>query len=154
MISGSLAGGAICIVGHPLDTIKVRLQTQQQGKQFFNAWQCATFTVKNEGVRGLYKGMFGPLITVPLINAIVFSTYEQGKRVLHTDTNTSLSLWAILLAGGYAGLCNSIILSPIDVIKSRLQTSYHTRRSDLTACLRGIIRESGYLGIFRIGLPK
>jgi len=48
-------------VGHPFDTIKVRLQTTQKS-QFEGPLDCVLQTVRNEGVRGLYKGATPPLV--------------------------------------------------------------------------------------------
>jgi len=48
-------------VGHPFDTIKVRLQTTQKS-QFQGPLDCVLQTVRNEGVRGLYKGATPPLV--------------------------------------------------------------------------------------------
>lgn len=46
-------------VGHPFDTIKVRLQTSEKS-QFRGPLHCLGQTVKNEGIRGLYKGATPP----------------------------------------------------------------------------------------------
>jgi hypothetical protein len=42
------AGMSLVIAGHPMDTVKVRLQTSSQYK---NAMDCVTKTIKNDGVR-------------------------------------------------------------------------------------------------------
>ena len=39
-------------------------------------------TIQREGLKGFYKGMGPPLVTVPLINSIVFASYEFSKRQL------------------------------------------------------------------------
>lgn len=52
---------AILTVGHPFDTIKVRLQTTS-ACQFAGPLQCLTYTVRNEGLSGLYKGATPPLV--------------------------------------------------------------------------------------------
>jgi len=41
-----------------------------------------TQTFKYEGVKGFYKGVGPPLVTVPLINSIVFASYEFCKRMI------------------------------------------------------------------------
>ena len=47
MLMGSLSGAACVIVGHPLDTVKVRLQTSAKGPLFTN----------------LFRGVGGPHVT-------------------------------------------------------------------------------------------
>ena len=39
-------------------------------------------TVKNEGFLAFYKGIGPPLVTVPLINSIVFASYEFYKNLV------------------------------------------------------------------------
>ena len=57
-LSGTLGGVALCVVGHPFDTLKVRLQTQHSNNKIYNGvWDCFIKTLKWEGVRGLYNGI-------------------------------------------------------------------------------------------------
>lgn len=48
-------------VGHPFDTVKVRLQTTDTS-QFKGPLDCLLQTVRKEGVTGLYKGATPPLV--------------------------------------------------------------------------------------------
>ena len=52
------------VVGHPLDTIKVRLQTQTHPPQYSGALDCARQMLRNEGVLSFGKGMLSPLFAV------------------------------------------------------------------------------------------
>ena len=36
----------------------------------------------HEGAKGFYKGMGSPLMTIPLVNSIVFASYESAKRMM------------------------------------------------------------------------
>lgn len=51
-IAGTISGTTKCLVGHPFDTIKTRMQTNAA---FSGPWECLTRTLKLEGGRGLYK---------------------------------------------------------------------------------------------------
>jgi solute carrier family 25 carnitine/acylcarnitine transporter 20/29 len=48
-------------VGHPFDTVKVRLQTTDTS-QFKGPLDCLLQTVRKEGFTGLYKGASPPLV--------------------------------------------------------------------------------------------
>jgi solute carrier family 25 carnitine/acylcarnitine transporter 20/29 len=51
------------VVGHPLDTIKVRLQTQPRGAPAYSGMMdCARQTLASEGPSGFFKGMLSPLV--------------------------------------------------------------------------------------------
>ena len=57
-LSGTVAGIAVCLVGHPFDTLKVRLQTQPVSKPVYNGlFDCFMKTLKWEGLSGFYKGV-------------------------------------------------------------------------------------------------
>jgi solute carrier family 25 carnitine/acylcarnitine transporter 20/29 len=59
-IAGGFGGACLVLVGHPLDTIKVRMQTMvvQPGvpPPYTSTWDCAMKTMKAEGPLALYKG--------------------------------------------------------------------------------------------------
>lgn len=56
--SGTVAGIAVCLVGHPFDTLKVRLQTQPVNNPVYKGLlDCFLKTLKWEGIGGLYKGV-------------------------------------------------------------------------------------------------
>ena len=59
--------------------MKVRMQNSAIKVSLFGVIKS---TVKQEGFLGFYKGMGPPLVTVPLINSIVFASYEFSKRQL------------------------------------------------------------------------
>jgi hypothetical protein len=64
--------------------------------------------------------MGSPLVTVPFINAIVFSSFEFAKRMMgHYGKDASFEV--NLYAGMFSGFVNSFVLSPIELVKCRLQ---------------------------------
>ncbi len=65
-----MAGIAICLSGHPLDTLKVKMQ--MEGGTLRGT---VAKVLKEDGISGYYRGILYPLITVPLVNAVVFGAY-------------------------------------------------------------------------------
>ena len=58
VVSGTFSGIAVCLVGHPFDTLKVRLQTQPIDRPVYTGLlDCFVKTMKWEGIGGLYKGV-------------------------------------------------------------------------------------------------
>ena len=57
-LSGTAGGIGITLVGHPFDTLKVRLQTQPVDKPIYRGLtDCFVKTMKWEGIGGLYRGV-------------------------------------------------------------------------------------------------
>jgi len=102
-LAGCVGGAAGVIAGYPLDTVKVKIQTQEMssGKVMYNGtFDCLAKIVNKEGASSLYKGMSSPLIGVAGINAITFGAYGNVLRMLPDQD----SIQSITLAGSSAGL--------------------------------------------------
>ncbi|KAI8925454.1 mitochondrial carrier domain-containing protein [Entophlyctis helioformis] len=120
-IAGGLAGVAQVLVGHPLDTVKTRLQLG--GAEFKGPMDCIVKTARHEGILGLYKGMAAPLVGVAFVNAVLFSAYGWCRNIQTADSQTvhQLSLSQIALAGAGGGIIQSFVAGPIELLKIRLQ---------------------------------
>ena len=79
LICGSFSGVASWLIGHPLDSIKVRMQ-RADGANRVSMIGIMRSTMAKEGFCGFYKGGTPPLFFIPFINSIVFASYEFSKR--------------------------------------------------------------------------
>ncbi|KAK3927856.1 Mitochondrial basic amino acids transporter [Frankliniella fusca] len=157
--AGCVGGCAGVLVGHPFDTIKVRLQTQDPARpRYAGTLHCLRTMIKEESVRGLYKGVTSPLAGVSLVNALVFGVYGNVQRQLDGSSSTSStassssSLATHALAGGAAGAVQSVACSPVELAKTRLQLQADGGAARYTGpvdCLRQVWRAEGTRGIFR-----
>ncbi|XP_034242765.1 mitochondrial basic amino acids transporter-like [Thrips palmi] len=154
--AGCVGGCAGVLVGHPFDTVKVRLQTQDPVRpRYAGTLHCLRTMVKEESVRGLYKGVTSPLAGVSLVNALVFGVYGNAQRHLEAAAGGP-SLTAHALAGGAAGAVQSVACSPVELAKTRLQLQgggnglpgggQYTGPVD---CLQQVWRSEGVRGVFR-----
>lgn len=76
-ICGSLSGIANCLSGYIFDTLKVKVQ-MNPGMTMMNY----IHKMKAQGtLLHLFDGIYYPLITVPLVNAVVFGSYEFYKKI-------------------------------------------------------------------------
>lgn len=66
-----------------------------------------------------YKGMASPLLGVAGLNAVLFTAYAQAKRLV--SPYPVLSLPQTALAGGLAGAGQSLLASPVEMFKIRMQ---------------------------------
>ena len=113
MFCGSIAGFGNCVSGFALDTIKTRVQLNRM-----TIMQCFRSIVKNEGFMALFNGIYYPLITVPLINAVSFGSYELYKSL---DKDVGLSFLSGMEAGAFSGIVGSFVVNPVELVKIRMQ---------------------------------
>lgn len=162
VISGTISGAAGVLAGHPFDTVKVRLQTQDRTTkptmQFRNTWHCFTSITKEEGIRGLFRGVTSPLAGVTIINTFLFGVYGFFLDLQTRGTNNSdesATLAQIFIAGSSSGLINSVISCPVELAKIQLQNQgldrFHTNPhfKSPTQCLYHIFRNGGVMGLYR-----
>ncbi|XP_058840127.1 mitochondrial basic amino acids transporter [Topomyia yanbarensis] len=145
------AGCAGVLVGYPFDTVKVHLQTQDYRNPLYKGTlDCFRKIIAKETVRGLYRGMSSPMAGVAVVNAIVFGVYGNVQR----RTSDPDSLYSHFLAGSAAGLAQSFICSPMELVKTRLQLQDNLpkgafRFNGPIDCLRHIHKKGGFRGVFR-----
>ncbi|KAI1353205.1 mitochondrial carrier domain-containing protein [Xylaria sp. FL0043] len=85
-IMGASSGAFGASVVYPLNVLRTRLQTQgtsMHPARYTGIWDVAQKTVKNEGVRGLYKGLMPNLLKVAPALSITWMVYENTKKVMH-----------------------------------------------------------------------
>lgn len=130
-LSGSFAGICQVLVGHPFDTVKVRLQ--------------AGLSVRDALSRNLYKGVTSPLLGISFCNAVVFTAYHE------CGLSVSNNPW---IAGGIAGAIASFAYCPMELYKIRKQL--HVPRASLSVFpykgwsltfLREVPSFSAYFGV-------
>lgn len=153
---------AITVVGHPFDTVKIRLATQPtQNKLYDGVVDCVKKTVKWEGVRGFYKGVGSPLAGQMFFRAVLFTSFGQASHFLKGD-DEHLTPIKVLGAGLITGLCVSFIEGPIDFFKSQLQVQfikekvipgYKSPYKNVFDAGRQIINQRGIVGAYQGIIP-
>ncbi|XP_007886519.1 mitochondrial basic amino acids transporter [Callorhinchus milii] len=148
--AGCLGGAAGVLVGHPFDTVKVRLQVQNPDKpRYRGTFHCFQSIIKQESAYGLYKGIGSPMMGLTFINAIVFGVQGNAMRYLARDTPLNQ-----FLAGAAAGAVQCVICCPMELAKTRmqlqgtgeLQVKSKVYKNSLD-CLIRIYRKQGIRGI-------
>ncbi|GIY14764.1 hypothetical protein CDAR_607021 [Caerostris darwini] len=158
--AGCLGGCAGVLVGHPFDTVKVRLQTQDSSNKIYRGtFHCLTTIVKQESYQGLFKGMSSPMAGLAAVNAIVFGVYGNIIRA----SSSGNSLQNQFLAGSAAGIVQSFVTSPMELAKTRIQLQGQESRQTRTPfwqrnkiiyknpldCLVKAFRTEGVRGVYR-----
>ena len=156
ILSGTASGVTKLVVGHPFDTIKVRLQTEGSHGRFRGPLDCLQQTLRHEGVRGLYKGGTPPLVGWGIIDSLMWGSLIQYRRLLQSlqsDPTAPLQLSLHFVAGGLAGMTSVVAVTPIEQVKARLQVQYYDKASiqykGPVDCVRQLVRNNGIMGLYQ-----
>ncbi|KAJ8338463.1 hypothetical protein SKAU_G00374290 [Synaphobranchus kaupii] len=121
-IAGWIGGASSVVVGHPLDTVKTRLQA---GKGYKNTFHCILTIYQRESVSGFFKGLSFPLASITLYNSVVFGFFSNTQRVIskfrYGDGRHPSSILDLALASMMTGFVSVAVGAPVDLVKIRLQ---------------------------------
>ncbi|KAG8217858.1 mitochondrial carrier [Butyriboletus roseoflavus] len=147
------------VAGYPLDSLKSRLQTT---KTRVSVPKLAALVYQEEGVKGFYRGIWIPLVTISFVRAASFTIYSDTKeycRDHHYFSRNKISDAA--LAGGISGALSGSLISfgsaPFELVKVRRQLEYsiasskgiHLARPPGTLeAVRDIFRTNGLSGLY------
>ena len=150
MAAGAGAGLCQVVATAPMERIKIQMQIAGGN---VSAWQL----VKQLGFQGLYKGTGATLLRDVPFSFIFFPLNQQLKRRLTPEGQANAPFPRVLLAGLSAGMVAAWAATPMDVIKTRIQTLpkpgdpvYHGVRD----CVSQIIRNEGPSAFFKGAVPR
>ncbi|XP_006007093.1 solute carrier family 25 member 45 [Latimeria chalumnae] len=159
-VAGWISGGVGLVIGHPMDTIKVRLQTQSGYKGILD---CVLKTYKHEKILGFFKGMSFPVLSIAFCNSLVFGSYSSALLYLNQseqrEGRAPPSNADVFIAGCFSGIVQLLVSAPVDLVKVRLQNQTHPYKYKLRGaqpkykgplhCMVSILREEGLPGLYR-----
>ena len=128
-LGGGLAYGlSSVLVGHPIDTIKNKMQAQE-GYEAKDALRTMFTTLRTQGIIGLYRGALPQFIGSMCFRSVQFAAYHSAYNSSFMDSSFgryelpltgSLEL-RVVLSGIAAGLSRAILETPTDFWKIRRQ---------------------------------
>jgi len=110
---GGLASVGAAMVTHPLDLIKVTLQTQQG---HLSVAQLIPKLAREQGVLVFYNGLSASVLRQLTYSTARFGVYEAGKKYVNTD-----SFGGKVALAGASGLVGGIVGTPADMVNVRMQ---------------------------------
>lgn len=155
-LSGSISGIAQTTVGYPFDTLKVRLQNNT--------------TFHNTTFRSLFRGIYFPLVSNTIVNAVLFSSQESIQKFINyknkgscyncthkKDTNNTNNT---IIPNFFSGFISGALISPIvyffDIGKTLKQmnkqitlSNFITRRGYVSVLLRESIAYGTYFSVYK-----
>jgi len=145
--------------GYPLDSIKSRLQTTRTR---ITIPKLALLVYREEGLRGFYRGIWIPLMTISFVRAASFTIYTRTKEWFR-DRNMLMgnNILHVAATGGISGALSGSLISfgsaPFELVKVRRQLEYSIAASKgvriakapgTIESVRDIFRTNGLLGLW------
>lgn len=158
-VSGLIAG--ICagvvesvLVVTPMETIKTKLIDSKRGLV-----EGTSHILRTQGIAGLYNGLMPTILKSTSNQAIRFIVFSQYKEImLERSTSadgvvpTKLTILQSLGGGVLAGLVGCLLNTPIDTVKSRMQSLERSKYKNSIDCAHQMVKNEGvgslYKGLF------
>lgn len=153
-----LAGIAGKFIEYPFDTVKVRLQSQPDHLplRYTGPLDCFRQSIRADGFLGLYRGISAPLVGAALDTGSLFFWERMAQKGLFVSgiykPEEKLPLSALFFTGAVAGSFTSLVLTPIELVKCKMQVpatdGMVVQAPKPLDIIRTIYRRGGLLGFW------
>jgi len=156
-LTGSVLGGAFAgviesaLIVIPCELLKVRHMTQAQNESFYTVFKGI---LQHEGIRAFYKGGTSTMlrqVTNQMIRFPIFYTITNYVKDKRGDQN-HLPVGYSLTVGAFAGMCSTIVNTPLDTIKTRQQKQ--GQKGTFSDIVKGIYRDGGVKAFWAGTIPR
>ncbi|TRZ14410.1 hypothetical protein HGM15179_012701 [Zosterops borbonicus] len=148
---GLASSGAACCT-HPLDLLKVHLQTQQEVKMRMTGM--ALHVIRTDGFLALYNGLSASLCRQMSYSLTRFAIYDTAKNYLGQGRQGPPPFYQKVLVAAAGGLTGGFIGTPADMVNVRMQNDMKqppAQRRNYSHALDGmyrVLREEGLKKLF------
>ncbi|XP_077216240.1 uncharacterized protein LOC143850855 [Tasmannia lanceolata] len=159
LIGGGLAGITAASLTYPLDLVRTRLAAQTNVIYYRGISHALYAICRDEGLKGLYKGLGATLLGVGPSIAISFSVYETLRSSWQLRRPHDSTVLVSLACGSLSGIASSTTTFPLDLVRRRMQLEGAGGRARVYQCglfgtFRHIIKTEGLRGLYRGILPE
>jgi solute carrier family 25 (mitochondrial aspartate/glutamate transporter), member 12/13 len=166
-LAGGCAGACQLLVTNPMEITSIRMQMQGETARLLKERAIVSplpstmlGVIKDLGFPGVYRGASACLIRDVPFSAIFFPSYVACKEILvqHNANFTGKATAAdIFYAGTIAGIPASLLTTPADVVKCRLQSITRpgeTSYSGIRDCVTKMYQNEGIFSFFQGSLMR
>ncbi|KAJ3334042.1 Mitochondrial carrier protein ymc2 [Blyttiomyces sp. JEL0837] len=160
-LAGAFSGTANSVLSGPIEHVRIRLQVQSGastgGEHYKGPVDLFKKVYKSYGIAGIYKGQAITLLREFHGYGIYFLTYEwliqERMKAQKTTNRGDVAAWRQCLYGAASGYTLWVMIYPIDVIKSKLQTdSFDVSKRKYSGswdCFKKVVATDGVNGLYR-----
>lgn len=175
-LPGAVQGAVSVALGHPLDTLKTRMQSRSRDRSL-SALRVTTDMLRQEGVASFYRGVVPPLLLSATKRGVQLQLFDRLLQPTTTATSTHVgasaqsaspskimsssdqpSWWVMagippwtvpFLSGGLAGGAGTVVGCPMHVIKIQTQDTTRSDQRNGWTCAKHIWQLEGVRGFYR-----
>ncbi|KAM9798822.1 mitochondrial S-adenosylmethionine carrier protein isoform 2-T2 [Syngnathus typhle] len=133
MLAASLGETVACLIRVPAEVVKQRTQVSTS----FSTYHMLVVVLKEEGVRGLYRGFSSTVLREIPFSLVQFPLWEYLKTQWSQRRGHTLHSWQAALCGAFAGAVAALVTNPLDVAKTRIMLAKDS--NCLSGCLSGVL---------------
>lgn len=159
ILTGATAGASEAFVVVPFELVKIRLQDKASASKYSGMVDCVVKIIKSEGPLALYNGLESTTWRHVLWNAGYFGCIFQVRTLLPKADSKRQQIGYDLISGATGGTVGTILNTPMDVVKSRIQNSPKIAGSTpkynwAWPSTVTVFREEGFAALYKGFLPK
>ncbi|KAH7433634.1 hypothetical protein KP509_07G078500 [Ceratopteris richardii] len=147
----------------PIDVVSQRLMIQgtPEATKYSGGIDVVQKVLKADGVRGLYRGFGMSVITYSPSSAVWWASYGASQRMIwkilgydwtyaEHDKPKPWQVVSVQAVGGIvAGSVASVITTPLDTVKTRLQVIDTIEKPTIYSTVKTLLKEDGPKGLYR-----
>ncbi|CAG8525433.1 7226_t:CDS:1 [Acaulospora morrowiae] len=154
--SGVGAGVTEAFIIVPFELVKIRLQDKGNAGKYNGTFDALIKIVGNEGIFALFNGLEATLWRHATWNGGYFGVVFGVRKRLPKAENKQQQLRNNFIAGSIGGTVGTILNTPFDVVKTRIQNdSGPVRKYNWTLpAVKTVIQEEGPRALYKGFVPK
>jgi solute carrier family 25 carnitine/acylcarnitine transporter 20/29 len=141
---GGLSAGIIgTVIGFPLDVVKTRMQVGSVDRSQ-NIFSIARSIFHNEGIRGIYRGVAPPLVSLSILNVTTFTQYAYFREAYNANPGWD---YRNFFAGMSCAPVSGVVSTVENLIKTQMQLdNFQKPKKEFTTswnCFQTLIQRHG-----------
>lgn len=160
-LTGATAGATEAFVVVPFELVKIRLQDKAQAHKYNGMLDVVKKIVAAEGPLAMYNGLESTMWRHVLWNAGYFGCIFQVRAQLPKPEpgNKNQQTRNDLIAGTIGGITGTVLNTPMDVVKSRIQNTSKVagqtpKYNWAWPALGTVMKEEGFSALYKGFTPK
>eukprot|EP00055_Hartaetosiga_balthica_P007870 m.27895 g.27895 ORF g.27895 m.27895 type:complete len:328 (-) comp5992_c0_seq1:2902-3885(-) len=169
LVAGFFADIAAIFLQTPFDVVSQRAMISASSHpKDLHPLSIVKTILKTNGPSGIYRGLGASILTFAPSSAIWFATYELSKHTIKSQSTKAELVERVgkdamehsthLLSGSIAGAISTIIMNPMDVTRTRIQTFNPSEEQvlgrNIVSVIMKTVKQEGMGALFKGLVPR